>query len=149
MVTTQEKGRRNLMIWQHRCLTVTTRKPAGFIATDKKNKARNKVLGGSMRGLKLQTPLHYFKDVDTKWKMDTELVWLSPQGHIAFSNTLGDMISEAFHANYRAKIIKGHRASNLAQKLKNAVSTGTSCEATQCEADTGMNANKNFFGSKQ
>jgi len=125
------------------------RKPAGITTTVKKNKARKELLRGSMRGLTLQTPLHYFKDVDTKWKMDTKLVWLSSEGHITFSNTLGDMISEAFHANYRNKITKGVRTSKLAKKLKNAVSTGTSCEATECEAYTGMNVNKNFFGGKK
>ena len=37
--------------------------------------------------------------------MDTELVWLSPDGDLSttFFNTLGDMISEAFHAHYQTK----------------------------------------------
>jgi len=124
-------------------------KPAGCTATTKKNQARKELLGDSWKGLTLQTLLHYFQDVDTKWIMDTELVWLSPERRITFSNTLGDMISEAFHANYRKKLSNGTRTSKHVTKLKNTVSTGTSCEATQWEADTGMNVNKSFFGSKK
>jgi len=62
-------------------------------------------MGGSLRDWTLQTPLHHFKDVDTRWNMDTELVWLSPDGDLSttFFNTLGDMISEAFHAHYQTK----------------------------------------------
>jgi len=93
------------------------RKPAGLPATEKKNRDRKEELGGSMKGLTLQTPLDYFKDVDTKWKMDTKFVWLSPEGDIIFTNTLGDMISEAFHAKYSAKKTRGVKASKLAKKL--------------------------------
>jgi len=50
------------------------RKPAGFIVTKKKNRVCKELLGGSLRET-LQTPLHYFKDVDTRWNIDTELVW--------------------------------------------------------------------------
>jgi len=65
------------------------------------------------------------------------------------AHLMHDMISEAFHANYRAKVARGSRASTVAKKMKNAVSTGTSCEATEWEANTGMNVQKNFFGGKK
>jgi len=81
--------------------------------------------------------------------MDTELVWLSPEGHISFSNTLGDMISEALHAINRAKLARDSTATRAGKKKIVAVPTGTSCEATEWEADTGMNVNKNLCGGKK
>ena len=67
------------------------RKPAGRGATTKKTTARKLLMGGSLTDWTLQTPLQYFKDVDTKWRMDTELVWLSPDGDLSktFVITLG------------------------------------------------------------
>jgi len=67
------------------------RKPAGRGATTKKTTARKQLMGGSLTDWTLQTPLQYFKDVDTKWRMDTELVWLSLDGDLSktFVNTLG------------------------------------------------------------
>jgi len=102
-------------------------------------------MGGSLTEWTLQTPLHYFKDVDTKWRMDS----LSPDGDLSksFFNTLGDMILEAFHSHYQSKISD---AFHLKKKIA-AVSpaTGTSCESTKWETDTGMNINTDFLGGKK
>ena len=121
-------------------------KPAGSNPSKKKTRDRKALLGGSLTDWTLQTPLHYFKDIDTKWSMDTKLVWLSPDGVLSFCNTLGDIISEAFHAHHLTKYTRAYEAD---KKKKVAVSTGTSCEATEWVTDTDMNINKNFFGDKE
>jgi len=45
----------------------------------------------------------YVTGVDTGWRMDDRLTWLPPDGDVTgiHVGTLGDMISEAFHAHKR------------------------------------------------
>jgi len=56
-----------------------------------------------MSGWSLEYEPEYFTGVDTLWCMDDRLTWLPPDGDVTgiHVGTLGDMISEAFHAHKR------------------------------------------------
>jgi len=56
--------------------------------------------------------------------------------------TLGDMISEAFHAHYKAV------NRNPEEKVAS-VSMGTSCKSSEWETVTGVNSAKDSFSRKK
>ena len=81
------------------------RHPQGSAAMDKHVTARNKKLGGTLVGWSLQREQEHFAGEDTRWTMDHTLTWLPPNGDVtgAHVETLGNMISEAFHKHKKAE----------------------------------------------
>jgi len=75
------------------------RKPQGSAACEKRTKARRSKLGGLLAGWTLKNEPEHFAGTDTRWTMDQTLTWLSPDTCISTKHleTLGNMISEAFH----------------------------------------------------
>jgi len=116
------------------------RKPIGSAALDKHRSARNTRLGGSMTGWTLECEPEHFKDVDTKWRMDDTLTWLSPDGDPSKTlvEMLGNMISEAFHA---------HTKKVRYSRMSRSVSTVT--ESTEWETVKSVNSKTDFFGKKK
>jgi len=80
------------------------RAPQGPGPTKKRVSARKKKMGGSMVKWSLQHEPERFTGQDTLWNMDHTLTWLPPNGDVneAHLETLGNMISEAFHQHKNA-----------------------------------------------
>ena len=80
------------------------RAPEGSVATKKRVTARNKKMGGCIVEWSLQHEPERFEGQDTLWNMDDTLTWLPPNGDVTGEHveTLGNMISEAFHQHKNA-----------------------------------------------
>ena len=93
-----------------------------------------------MTGWTLECEPEHFKDVDTKWRMDDTLTWLSPDGDPSKTlvEMLGNMISEAFHA---------HTKKVRYSRMSRSVSTVT--ESTEWETVKSVNSKTDFFGKKK
>jgi len=87
------------------------RKPHGKVKTVKRVKERKFKLNGSLAGWTLKIEPEHFAGTDTQWTMDQPLTWLPPDGHVNHEHleTLGNMISEAFHQHKDKKYDKAHR----------------------------------------
>jgi len=94
------------------------RAPEGSAATKERTQARNRKLGGTLVGWSLQHEPEHFAGQDTLWNMDHRLTWLPPNGDVtgAHLETLGNMISEAFHQHKRAVNDKKTNAAKKAAK---------------------------------
>jgi len=75
------------------------RRLLGSAAMERHVAARNKKMGRTLAGWSLQDEPEHFAGQDTRWRMDHTLTWLPPNGDVtgAHVETLGNMISEAFH----------------------------------------------------
>ena len=116
------------------------RKPQGSAATTKRVKERKLKLKGSLAGWTLQIEPEHFAGTDTQWTMDQPLTWLPPDGNVNHKHleTLGNMISEAFHQH------KVHMIYD-AKKVKK---SSTAAESSYWNADTSMHS-VDFFKPKQ
>ena len=121
------------------------RAPAGSVHTRRHVAERKKKLGGSMTGWSLQQEPAYFEGEDTLWNMDDTLTWLPPNGDVngAHVETLGNMISEAFH-NYKNSVSDKKR--NDAKKA--AKKSSTAAEASEWVQDTSVRG-IDFFKTKK
>jgi len=95
-----------------------SRKPQGSRLTNKRVKERKLKLKGSLAGWTLQIEPEHFAGADTQWTMDQPLTWLPPDGNVNHEHleTLGNMISEAFHQHKQTKwdITKKNKKSSTA-----------------------------------
>jgi len=116
------------------------RKPQGSTLTKKRVKERKLKLKGSLAGWTLQIEPEHFAGVDTQWTMDQPLTWLPPDGNVNHEHleTLGNMISEAFH-QHKAKML------DLAKKAKK---SSTVAEASQWIGDQSV-LGADFFNPKK
>jgi len=121
------------------------RAPAGSVHTRRHVAERKKKLGGSMTGWSLQQEPAYFEGEDTLWNMDDTLTWLPPNGDVngAHVETLGNMISEAFH-NHKNSVSDKKR--NDAKKA--AKKSSTAAEASEWVQDTSVRG-IDFFKTKK
>jgi len=112
------------------------RAPQGSVATNKRVKIRNKKMGGSMTKWTLQHEPEPFAGQDTRWTMDDKFTWLPPDGDgsAAHIETLGDMISEAFHNHKLALWQKTTKDAKKAAKM-----TSTAAEVSQWDGATSVN----------
>jgi len=90
-----------------------------------------------MSGWSLECEPEHFTHVDTLWRMDHKLTWLPPNGDVtgAHVGTLGDMISEAFHAHKRREREARKKSS-------------TAAESSEWELVTSVKS-KDFFKKKK
>jgi len=112
------------------------RAPEGSVATKKRVTARNKKMGGCIVEWSLQHEPEPFAGQDTLWTMDDTFTWLPPAGdaHVPHIETLGEMISEAFHNHWLAvKSKKFHDAKKTAKM------TSTATEGSQWDGATSVN----------
>ena len=116
------------------------RKPQGSTLTAKRVKERKLKLKGSLAGWTLQIEPEHFAGADTQWTMDQPLTWLPPDGNVNHEHleTLGNMISEAFH-QHKAKML------DLAKKAKK---SSTVAEASQWIGDQSV-LGADFFNPKK
>ena len=116
------------------------RKPHGNVPTKKRVKARKLNLKGSLAGWTLQIQPEHFAGEDTQWTMDQSLTWLPPDGNVnhAHLETLGNMISEAFH-QHKMKMY------DLAKKAKK---SSTVAQASDWIGDTSVRG-ADFFKPKK
>jgi len=93
-------------------------RPHGSAAMDKHVAARNKKLGGTLAEWSLQHEPEHFAGEDTRWTKDHTLTWLPPNGDVtgAHVETLGNMISEAFHKHKKAERDKKKNDAKKARK---------------------------------
>jgi len=77
----------------------------------------------------VESEQEHFKGADTRWSMDLALTWLPPDGDVSAPHieTLGNMISEAFHL-HKANIY------NAKAKTKNADAKQDKHSSTAVEA---------------
>jgi len=115
------------------------RKPDGSAASTKHTKARRSKLGGSLAGWTLQNEPEHFAGTDTQWTMDQTLTWLPPDTciHANHLETLGNMISEAFHQ---------HKVKMRNARLR-AKTSSTTAEGTDWNDDTSVHG-ADFFKPK-
>jgi len=121
------------------------RAPEGSAATKKRVTVRNKKMGGSMVDWSLQHEPERFAGQDTLWNMDHTLTWLPPNGdetevHV---ETLGNMISEAFHQH---KIAVGNKKRHDAKK--EGEKSSTAAEASELGGATSVHGT-DFFKTKK
>jgi len=111
------------------------RKPEGSRPTAKRVKERKLKLKGSLEGWTLQIEPQHFAGSDTQWTMDQPLTWLPPDGNVNHEHleTLGNMISEAFHQHKMKK--------SNAKRVKKAF---TAAETSIWNADTSVHG-ADFF----
>jgi len=97
-------------------------------------------MGGSLSGWSLESEPEHFTDVDTLWRMDDKLKWLSPDGDPTNTHveTLGDMISEAFYKHKRDLINESYGR----QKKS------TAAESSEWQTVESLNS-KDFFKKKK
>jgi len=116
------------------------RKPQGKNAVEKRTKERRSKLGTTLAGWTLQNPPEHFAGTDTRWTMDQPLMWLPPDGDVNHMHieTLGNMISEAFH-QHKVKM------NTEAKRVKK---SSTAAEASAWQADTRVHG-ANFFIPKK
>ena len=121
------------------------RAPAGPGPTKRYVAERKAKLGGSMIGWSLQYEPEYFEGQDTLWNMDDTLTWLPPNGDVngAYVETLGNLISEAFH---RHKAAVGDKKRNDAKK--EVKKSSTAAEASEWGEDTSVHG-IDFFKTKK
>jgi len=112
------------------------RAPQGSVATLKRVKIRNKKHGGSMAKWTLQHEPEPFAGQDTLWTMDDTFTWLPPAGdaHAPHIETLGEMISEAFHNHWMAVKSKKYNDAKKTAKM-----TSTATEGSQWDGATSVN----------
>jgi len=122
-----------------------SRRPQGSATTKKHVTARNKKLGCTLVGWSLQVEPQHFAGVDTRWRMDHTLTWLPPNGDVtgAHVETLGNMISEAFHKHKRTE-----REKRLSDKNKARKKSSTAAEASEWDVVTSVKGN-DFFKTKK
>jgi len=111
------------------------RAPKGSGATKKRVRIRNQKIGGSMAKWTLQHAPEPFAGEDTRWTMDERFTWLPPDGdlHAPHIETLGDMISEAFHNHKTAEYDKKLNDAKRAAKM-----TSTAAEVSQWDGATSV-----------
>ena len=116
------------------------RKPQGSAACDKRTKERRSKLGGSLEGWTLQNEPEHFAGTDTHWTMEQTLTWLPPDGDVNHMplETLGNMISEAFHQ---------HKA-NVRGATKRVTKSSTAAEASDWNGVTSVHG-ADFFKPKK
>ena len=125
------------------------RAPQGSVATLKRVTIRNKKHGGGMANWTLQPEPEPFAGQDTRWTMDDTFTWMPPDGderapHI---ETLGEMISEAFHHHWiavkgKAKREKDKDAKKTVKMTKMAATakmTSTATEVSQWDGPNSVN----------
>jgi len=108
------------------------RKPEGSAACDKRTKARRSKLGGSLAGWILQNPPEHFAGTDTRWTMGQTLTFLPPDPCIDANHleTLGNIISEAFHQHRRT--FRDASAYNRRVKTSSTAAEGTDWNGVTC-----------------
>ena len=116
------------------------RAPQGSVATLKRVRIRNKKHGGSMAKWNLQHEPEPFAGQDTLCTMDGTFTWMPPDGderapHI---ETLGEMISEAFHNHWLAISNKKFKDKYKDAK-KTAKMTSTATESSQWDGPNSVN----------
>ena len=116
------------------------RAPQGSVATLARVRIRNKKHGGSMANWTLQHGPEPFAGQETLWLMDDIFTWIPPDGDVRAPHieTLGEMISEAFHNHWLA--IKGKKFRDKYKDAKNtAKMTSTATEGSQWDGAHSMN----------
>jgi len=115
------------------------RKPQTKGKCEKRTKARRLKLGGSLAGWTLQNKPEHFAGTDTQWTMDQTLTWIPPDTctHDIHIETLGNMISEAFHQHNKHMINARFRAKT----------SSTTAEGTDWNDDTSVHG-ADFFKPK-
>jgi len=111
------------------------RAPQGMVATAKRVKIRNKKHGGSMANWTLHPEPAPFAGQDTRWNMNDTFTWIPPDGDVRAPHieTLGEMISEAFHNHWTAIKSKRNKdkKKHARQTAKTAKMTSTATEGSQ------------------
>ena len=121
------------------------RRPHGRDPTESRVAERRKALGGGLSKWSLLHEPEHFAGEDTLWTMDDTLTWLPPDGDVtgAHVETLGNLISETFHAHWRAENSKKKDAEKKARKP-----SSTAAEASEWGGATSVQGN-DFFKAKK
>ena len=98
-----------------------------------------------MSGWSLECEPEHFTGVDTRWRMDDTLTWLPPNGDVtgAHVGTLGDIISEAFHAHKKRESEARRKEAKEARKK-----SSTAAESSEWGLVTSVKS-KDFFKERE
>ena len=126
------------------------RQPSGITASKTHVRERKLKLNGTLAGWTLQVEPEHFAGIDTRWTMEQTLTWLPPDGTVNHEHleTLGNMISEAFHQHKMAVYDAARSAkkrSTVAQASEKKRSTVA--QASEWMGDTSVRAD--FFKPKK
>jgi len=116
------------------------RAPQGSVATGTRVRIRNKKHGGGMANWTLQPEPEPFAGKDTRWTMDDTFTWMPPDGDVREPHieTLGEMISEAFHNHWM--VIKNKKFKDKYRDAKKkSKMTSTATEGSQWDGPNSVN----------